>query len=308
MPDETKPVVASDADITDELEKGGPALGTFLKQVGLAVAASQEELDKTFRATASMLSQQQIDVIAVFEQIINDNGEMEQGIAQIQKLPLINYVMPVGYQFQRVYLEADMNVQEFNAARGLNIKGSSLQIGAQAGITADVFGLRGGGGASFGYSNYDREMDSSSSQDMAAGSLHLEATLEPRDEIALPSPLILQKGPKLSLRLVSRSNISGTAPQGGGEAPVIGRQATFEIVLKKTDGTPNDGKDIDINISDPLVELETTTTTTDANGKIAFNIKRQWGTLGEGEKVPDPTSVIVSVTFGVIVDSASTTV
>ena len=70
MPD---PIRASEADITDELEKGGPALGAFLKAVGLAVADSQKALDATFRETAKMLSEQQIDVIAVFEQVLQCN-------------------------------------------------------------------------------------------------------------------------------------------------------------------------------------------------------------------------------------------
>lgn len=57
---------ASESDVTDELEKGGPALGAFLKATGLAVAGSQEELDETFRETAKLLSEAEVEVIAVF--------------------------------------------------------------------------------------------------------------------------------------------------------------------------------------------------------------------------------------------------
>jgi len=297
--------MVNEADITDELEKGGPALGAFLKATGLAVADSQKALDASFRETAEMLSKQQVDVIAVFEQIIDDDGNMDAGIPKIQKLPLINYVMPVGYEFSRIYLEADMNVQEFNAAKGMNIKGKSTSVGVKAGFKAGMFGASGGASTAISHSNFSRELDTSLAQDTAAGSLHIEATLEPRDEIALPSPLILQKGPKLALRMTSRSTINGADPGGGADIPVIGRQAIFEIVLKKTDGAANGGKDVDISISDPLVELEANTTTTDTNGMIPFTLKRQWGVLGDGEKAPDPVDVIVRVTFGVVVDSAS---
>ncbi len=52
------PVQAASADVTDEVEKLGPAFGSFVKSVGLAVAEAQTALDKTLVDTAKALSHQ----------------------------------------------------------------------------------------------------------------------------------------------------------------------------------------------------------------------------------------------------------
>jgi hypothetical protein len=130
------------SDITDELEKSGPAFGSFVKSIGLAVAEAQQKLDETLVNTAKALSDTQIDVIAVFEQQINDeDGSMSEGIPHVQKLPLVNYLMPTAYQWSRVYLESDMNVSEFSAANGFNIQGKSQNF--QAGVSGS-YGMFGG--------------------------------------------------------------------------------------------------------------------------------------------------------------------
>ncbi|MGC4064849.1 MAG: hypothetical protein QM784_09425 [Polyangiaceae bacterium] len=273
------PVKASEADITDELEKGGPALGAFLKATGLAVADSQKALDETFRETAKMLSETQIDVIAIFEQVVDDEGQLKEGIPKKQKLPLVNYVMPVGYAFRRVYLEADMKVQEFNAANGMNLRGKVTSLAANANFKAGMFGASGGASMSVGHSSYEQEASASVSTDTAAGSLHLEATLEPRQDVTLPAPIIIQKGPKLAIRLLSRTDIQTN--NNGVLGPVTGRQAIFEILLKKTDGSANGSKEVNVTISDPMVSM-TGLGPTDAGGKISITLKEGVGCLGGG--------------------------
>ena len=114
---------AAESNVTDELSGGGVAFGEFAKSVGLAVAAAQAALDKTLVETAKALSETEINTVAIFEQQIkDDDGTMDKGVVHIQKLPLTNYLMPTAYQWSRVYLEADMNVQEFNSRSGFNIQ------------------------------------------------------------------------------------------------------------------------------------------------------------------------------------------
>ena len=300
------PVTVSEADITDELEKGGPALGAFLKATGLAVAESQKELDAVFSDTVKVLSNTQVDVIAVFEQVVNDDGSMGEGNVKIQKLPLINYVMPVNYAYSRVYLEANMKVREFNAAKGLNIQGKATRVRFGSSVKASFLGVRGGTSLSVGHSEFDRDRQLSTATDEAAGDLHLEATLEPRDDTQLPSPIVLQKGPKLAVRMTSRGEVTGPAgAPGDPPPPAVGRQAVFEVSLKKTDGANHSGQDLNLDVSDPMVEMEAQSTTTDASGKILVTLKRQWGTLGEGETPPSPSEVVLRVTFGVVTSSGS---
>src|SRR5262249_9811381 len=106
----------------------------------LAVAEAQTALDKTLVDTAKALSETEINVIAVYEQEITDDGVMGKGNPITQKLPLVNYLMPTAYQWSRVYLEADMNVSQFNSVTGFHIQSSSFDLNANASAS---FGAKG---------------------------------------------------------------------------------------------------------------------------------------------------------------------
>jgi len=291
-------VTAPEADVTDEIAKGGPAFGSFLKSVGMAVAESQKALDQTLVATAQELSNQKIDVIAVFEQVLQDSdGQMTQGNVQIQKLPLINYLMPTAYNFSRVFLQADMKVSEFNAANGFNIKGSSTSVSASAKASYGLGGFGASGGASFGYSSFNRSGEVSVSQDSAAGAIHMEATLEPRADVQLPRPFVIQKGPRLQVRIDSSSDITGAAPAGGGPAPKTGRQIVLKATLVQTDGQPNAQKTLEVTVSDPQFNRDAVAAT-DAQGETTITIKNQWGSGVTQE--PARKQAVVSVAFGLV--------
>jgi hypothetical protein len=297
-------VTVAETDVTDEIAKGGPAFGSFLKSVGVAVADSQKALDETLVATAKELSDQKIDVIAVFEQVLQDSdGQMTQGNVQIQKLPLVNYLMPTAYNFSRVYLQADMKVSEFNAANGFNIKGSSDTFSASARAS---YGLVGGfgasGSASFGHASFSRSGEVSVAQDSAAGSLHMEATLEPRADVQLPRPFVLQKGPRLQVRIDSSSDIMGQAGSGGAPAPKIGRQIVLKAKLVKTDGTANSGKPLDVTVSEPQFNRDTVAPTDNA-GETTITIKNEWGTGIAAGQEPPRKQALVSVAFGLATQS-----
>ena len=288
---------AADSDVTDELTGGGVAFGEFVKSVGLGVAAAQTELDKTLRETAKQLSETQIDVIAVFEQQIKDeDGSMDKGNIQMQKLPLINYLMPTAYHWRRVHLEADMSVQEFNARSGLNIQQKSFSAGMSA---SGGFGIFGGGfnaSASANFSNSSTGVDSSFSTDSAAGKLHMEATLEPRSDVELPKPFILQKGPQLELQVGSRTEIH---EDGDPTKPVISQKVALTALLKMTDGSPNGTKPLSLTISDPSLSF-TSPGKTDANGEMKIEVSR---------KILDPAAdqpvqALVRVSFGLVTRTA----
>src|SRR3954470_18959291 len=169
---------AAEADVTSQLNGGGVAFGEFAKSVGLAVAAAQAQLDKTLVETAKALSETQIDTVAVFEQQVkDDDGTMDKGVVHIQKLPLTNYLMPTAYQWSRVYLEADMNVQEFNSRSGFNIQQKSFSADARVSGSYGLGGFGVKGSAGMSYSNTSTGVDASFGQDVAAGKLHMEATL-----------------------------------------------------------------------------------------------------------------------------------
>lgn len=294
-------VTASSADITDEVEKGGPAFGAFVKAVGLAIAESQAALDANLVKTAEMLSKQTIDVIAIYEQQIGDDGMMEQGKPIIQKLPLINYLMPTAYQWSRVHLESDMKVTEFNTANGFNIKRSGTSFGASAGGGYGLLqgGWHASGRMSVGHSSTSQSGEVSSSVDSASGTLHMEATLEPRGDVQLPQPFIVQKGPRLKVTSNSKTDImsSTTEPQ------VIGRKEVFDVVLTKKDGsTPNSGQALDVRVDQPLLDV-IVSGSTDNNGKATISVERKGGAWDETTRM----TAVMRVSFGLVTETVAIT-
>ena len=298
-------VTASEADVADELLKGNPAFGSFVKQVGLAVAEAQEKLDQNMVKTAEMLSKTQIDVIAVFEQQISDNdGSLEKGNPIIQKLPLVNYLMPTAYHWSRVYLEADMKVSEFNAANGFKIQGKSQSFNVGARANYGPFGFGASGGFNYGQSSSEVQAEASSSVDQAAGSLHMEATLEPRADIELPRPFVLQKGPKLKLNVDERKDITTTSGTPA-VTTVTGTSVKLTAYLKDTKNAALAGKEIAVSVDQPTLGFSVTPSDrkTNSDGKVTITLERKG--LTYDPTTPLPT--VVRVWFGLVSDEVAVT-
>lgn len=288
---------AAESDITNELSGGGVAFGEFTKSVGLAVAAAQAALDKTLVDTAKALSETEINTVAVFEQQIkDDDGTMDKGVVHIQKLPLTNYLMPTAYQWSRVYLEADMNVQEFNSRSGFNIQQKSFSAGASVsgGYGLGGFGVRGSAG--FNYGSSSTGVDASYGQDVAAGKLHMEATLEPRSDVELPRPFVLQKGPRMQLQVGARTPIY---QDNDATKPVVGQKVKLTAVLQKTDGSPMEAdKPLSLNVSEPTLNY-TSSGKTSANGTMDIELTRS----GANYDPTSPVRAMVRVSFGLVTQS-----
>lgn len=299
--DATAPTLSTAASIVDEQEKGGPAFGAFIKSVGLGAAAAQKELDQDLVDTAKKLSETNIDVIAVFEQVLDDDGQLKQGIPHQAKLPLINYLMPTAYQWTRVFLTADMQVSQFNSQNGFNIKSHSDYFSAGISGSASMFGGSISGHAEGGFSNVAASGGFSASQSTAAGQMHMEATLEPRADVRLPKPFVIQKGPRLKLTMQGRTDImqGGTNP-GDPPQKVVGHKLPLTAHLTKADGTTaNAGKMLDIRVSEPLIDWSVASQSTDAGGDVVVTLTRQGAAY-------DPTkilSAIVTVSFGLITET-----
>jgi hypothetical protein len=289
----------------DELEKGGPALGSFVRAVGLAVADAQTKLDETFVKTAQALSNQKVNVVAVFEQEIDDNGQMTAGKAHVQELPS-SYFLPVpSHQFSRVHMQAEMKVSEFNSANGMNIKGgsSSFKLGAKASV-----GMTQPWNASaevgFSTNSYNQAVNTSASRDEAAGSLQLDATIEARQEIFLPKPLLVQKGPRLKVTAGARKELKNT------EGKPIGREIEVFLELRNKGNNPLTGKRIEYKIGQSLLNYEVspkdglTASAGNGDGVPEGGLKlvlRREGAAFDPAKPPEP--VAINVWFGLVSES-----
>lgn len=288
-------VTVSESDITNELEKGGPAFGSFVKSIGMAVADAQTALDLNMVNTAKALSETQIDVIAIFEQQIKDeDGTMDKGIVHLQKLPLINYIMPTVYQWSRVYLQADMNVSEFNAAHGLNIKSKSFAIGGGISFGPGMIA----GALAGGYSNVSHSQTMSYGHDTAAGTLHMEATLEPRQDVELPKPYVLQKGPRLKIMIGAREDLDKDGVVTTDPSKVVGRRVSITAELKKSNGDPHSSKTLEVSVDNPLLNY-VGNGTTGADGRFSFTVSRTGAAFEPGNII----QAVVRVWFGLVSDS-----
>jgi hypothetical protein len=296
---------ADESDVTDELEKGGPALGSFVKSVGLAVAEAQAALDKTLVETTEALSKQNVKVVAVFEQEFDDQGNMLKGNPVVLEQPLAAYILPTAYQWERVYLEADMNVAEFNAKNGLNIKRTSFTFGADARVSGGALGglFSGGGGFDTRFTTSNTNLAASTSNDQAAGKLHLEATLTPRGDLQLPRPFVVQKGPQITLSAGTIEDItepSTTTPPG--PATVVGRKATINVLsLTKTGAGNQNNLVVAVEPASLSVSSDPGAFKPNDKGELTLTVERKGSAFGEGK----PIDVTVRVNLRLVSQSIS---
>lgn len=268
-----------EADITDEAKSAGPVFGDFLKSVGFAVAETQDKLDKTFRDTAHALSEELIDVIAVFEQQIDDDGRMLEGHAHVQKLPLINYVMPTIQEISHCSISADMQVREFSSSDGFQIQGQSHTLNAGA---SGSFGPLGGSvsaHADYGMNIYDTKGGSNRAEDTAAGTMHLEATIQPRETVQLPKPFVTQKGPALKLTLdkvdALKEEVAGATEGAPKTQRRKGTKATITAELRGSNGAELSGKKLEVSVNQPTVGQSIPSSTTDSKGLVTIELERE---------------------------------
>jgi hypothetical protein len=295
------PGAAEESDITDEVEKGGPALGSFVKSVGLAVAEAQAALDKTLVETTEALSKQNVKVVAVFEQLFDDDGNMEKGNPIVLEQPLAAYIFPTAYQWERVYLEADMNVAEFNAKNGLNIKASSFTIGTDVRASGSMFGFNASGGFDTRFSTSNVSTAASASTDTAAGRLHLEATLTPRADLQTPRPFVVQKGPQITLSAGTIEDIMSAPPANSSDpATVIGRKATIGVVSLKKDGSGNQ-KNLVVTVEPASLSISSSPANFAPNdqGELTLTVERK----GSAFDPAKPIDAIVRVNLRLISQS-----
>jgi hypothetical protein len=272
------PATLREANITDEAKDMGPVFGDFLKSVGLAVAETQEKLDETFRKTAEALSKQEINVVAVFEQELDDNGKMKEGKPITMALPLITYVMPTIQEISRCEISADMKVREFSSGNGFQIQGKSQSLSTGVSGSYGMFGGSVSGHFSYGQSSAEASGGSNHATDEAAGNMHLEATIQPRENVQLPKPFVTQKGPSLKLTIDKVESLFVDVPPATDGGAVTkrrnGTKATITAELTATNGALLKGKKLEVSVDQPTVGRTIANSTTDDKGIVTIELER----------------------------------
>lgn len=238
-----QPVTSAEANVTNEIADAGPAFGTFLRSIGMAVADTQKALDLSMVQTAEALSKQSVKIAAVFEQVVDDQGQLGPSQVHLQDMPMITLVTPSALTFTQVHVTADMDVEEFTNAKGVQIKKNHTDFNLNAKARYSMFGGFGAsGGTNLNLISDGEDQHTSDASDKAAGKLHMEATIEPR-EIPIPQPFVVQKGPRLRLVPGSRKDFKEDGVTAATQpADIKSREVTITAQLVKHDGAPLAGR------------------------------------------------------------------
>src|SRR5262249_39276268 len=234
-------------------------------------------------SSTSALAQTLVDMIAVQEVDFDDNGQVTASKTFTQKLPLINFVDPVLYQWTSVNLQGRFVASQFAEADSLDASGgSSPDSSGQAGVGL-IFGL---GYNNFQYDNSQLNVNTTSSVESSVGLMRMTAVLEPRHDIGVPLPRTAIQGPSLDIAAGPIVDHAAT-----GSTPAT-RTMTAVITMTRPDATPVEGALISIT-TDGIPWTYTTAgqTTTDVNGELGITLTR---TFVDPTADTSPVSVVVT--------------
>jgi hypothetical protein len=282
------------ADVTNEIGSAGMSFGKLVDFTGRAVAETQFKLNQTGAAMASALATTNVDVIAVQESIYDDNGVLQDSNSFKRKLPLINFIDPVFYEWTAVRLQGLFYASEFVSSQDSTTSTSSSTSSSPQGILGFLLGPRPSGTSAS--SSTSSSFDSSS--DRSFGQIRASALLEPKRDIGVPPPRQVIRGPSLNVVAGEISDVND-----GGK--LVARTMSALLELHKQDGTPIEGKSISIETDGaPWSYTVVGAETTDASGQVAITLRRDF--LGAAPDT-DPKDVILSARLGLVSNSTTLT-
>ena len=284
------------------LAAAGSDFGTLILGVGNAVAQTQLQLTQTSVASTSALAQTIVDVIAVQETIYDDNGNVSSAQSFTQKLPLIDFIDPVFYQWTYVRLQGLFNISEIATASSASGEAATATSSSgQAGLLL-IFG----GGQTVADGAFNTSSSSSNSDTASAvGLARMYAQINPRDNVGVPKPTQVVQGPSLNV-------VQGALTElPGGGAPPTSRTLSLLIQLRRIDGTAITGAAISVETDGmPWAYADPTKTTTDATGNLAVNVQRTFVPAAAGAPPTDttPVPVVVTVRLGLVANSVTVSI
>jgi hypothetical protein len=284
------------ADVSDELLRSGMSFGKMVQTTGQAVADTQLKLNETGAAMASALATTLVDVIAVQETIYDDDGNIDSAQTFTRKLPLINFIDPVFYEWSSVRLQGRFSASELVSSQENTSNSGSNSFGfGGVGIS---FGIIGVGGIGTSSNNTSSASDVDQSFDRSFGQVRASALLEPKRDIGVPAPRQVVRGPSLNI-------VSGAIVDVLAAGALTARTMSALLELRRQDGTPITGKAISIETDGAPWGFSTPgAETTDANGQVAITLRRDF--IGA---TPDtsPKDVVLSARLGLVSNSATLT-
>lgn len=277
-----------------ELEMAGLAFGELVERTGQAIAETQNRLNLTGANTASALANTLVDVVAVKETIYDDNGNITDSNSHTRKLPLINFIDPVFYEWPTVRLQGQFYASEIADAkhaydRAYTSKWSSQQHG--------LLVLLGGGRTAHSYQVTETERNELTTSDVSVGRVRMNAMLKPRTDVTIPKPTQVLRGPSLS---ILEGAITDIHEGGNASAPVIERTMSVIVQFNKRTGEAIPGKDLSIE-TDGLAWEYVGDSATNASGQVTIMLHRYF----QEDEDTAPTNFVLTARKGMVQNSAT---
>lgn len=268
-------------EVSDDVARMGKSFGAFIEDVGRGVAETQASLDKNSAAITAQLAATEIEVPAVVEQVLDDDGTPSSASNAVnvvnQKMSLIQFIVPTFYQWRHVQLDLSFNVEEIGAIEDFKISKTAIAQKSRRGSTRSMISSASG-------------TLSASDTDQADGSVN--ARLEPRPDITPPAPFLFRTGP--SINFIPGGEITDAVTK-----QVLGADIT--VLVLKADGTPNEGKLIKVAVAQGSYTAADGLTT-DAEGKVKLEIRKSDPTATK------PLTSTLSVTLGIVTGRMDVTI
>lgn len=293
--------LADSADVNGATKQAGLAFGKLIETTGLAVADSQRQLNDVGAASTTALAAQLVDVIAAQVNAFDEDGNLDANGSKTitQKLPLINFIDPVFYEWAQVRLQGMFFASEFDAST----ETSSSSAGVSASASAGGGFLLGARKNSFAFGVRGNSSDVDLSVEQSFGHIRASALLQPKTDIGVPKPRQLIDAPSLAV-------IVGPDVDDATEPGVRRKKATIQC--NKRDGSAQDaGKalPLSIEVAGALWKFDPTTPAdeglTEAGGGVRILLKRVLP-VPAGATDPDTTPVDVTVVARLGIVSSTT--
>lgn len=283
-------ILPFDPSVSDEIGRAGVAFGDLVETTGAAVASTQLSLDLNSAATAQALANTQVDVIAVRETIYDDNGGISDQVDHNMKLPLINFIDPVFYEWSHVRLQGQFYAMEIADAATAHQKNYTRQDHTgQSGLLVFF------GGGSTGSSSRTTMVDTgrTASRDISIGRMRMNAMLRPRADVSVPKPTQVIHGPNIAI-LQSEFTPDNT----GGF--LSARHMEVVIQYSTRQGSPIANKEFSIETSGLTWEYATESHVTDAEGNVRITLTRSFV---DAEADTTPLNFVITARKGLVSNS-----
>jgi hypothetical protein len=316
------PAVGNPAGTGTRVNAAGVAFGELVKQIGSAVADTQARLNEITADTALALANTNIDVIAARQTKYNNDGTVDKVDEISLTLPLAAYVPLVNHEVSNVHIQAVFQSSGFQS-ESTNTTDSSyrptsaqLLIGAPFGggsttaaLARGAEAVRTGSGTGYGYETTTHtENGFTRNQESSYGQVRMNAEIRPREDIGVPRPTQVIRGPELTLtpgageesltgevvterRLVLTINYRRRAGEGADAGKGIAGKS-FAIEAPGLIWTPSDSG----GVASTPATIEALKKT-DPNGKTYILLRRDL--RGEGiDRTPRP--FVVTARIGMV--------